>query len=62
MAVEQLAGQFPELEVSLSMGSASYPKDGRNPEQLMALADRRMYWHKRQFYSSRAEVSAGATA
>jgi diguanylate cyclase (GGDEF)-like protein/putative nucleotidyltransferase with HDIG domain len=58
MAVERLGDEFPEFEVSISMGSATYPADGRNPEQLLGLADRRMYWHKRQFYQSRAAAAA----
>lgn len=54
MAVERLAEEFTEFEVSVSMGSATYPADGRNPEQLLGLADRRMYWHKRQYYQARS--------
>jgi diguanylate cyclase (GGDEF)-like protein/putative nucleotidyltransferase with HDIG domain len=53
LAVERIGDEFPEFEVSVSMGSATFPSDGRNPEQLLGLADRRMYWHKRQYYSSR---------
>jgi len=62
MAVEKMAKGFPDIEVSISMGSASFPADGQNVEQLVALADRRMYWHKRQHYSSRpSAATAGAT-
>ncbi len=55
-ATERLARDFPEVELSLSMGAASYPEDGRDPEQLMALADRRMYWHKREHHKRRASL------
>jgi diguanylate cyclase (GGDEF)-like protein/putative nucleotidyltransferase with HDIG domain len=54
MAVDRMAEEFAEFEVSVSMGSATYPADGRNPEQLLGLADRRMYWHKRQYYQARS--------
>jgi diguanylate cyclase (GGDEF)-like protein len=37
----QLAGQ--ELRASISVGVASYPKDGENAGSLLAAADRRMY-------------------
>jgi hypothetical protein len=36
------------------MGAATYPTDGRSEEQILSLADRRMYWHKREFYHLRA--------
>ncbi len=60
MAVEQLAGDFPGFEVSVSMGSATYPQDGTTPEQLLGVADRRMYWHKRQFHNSRVNGAESA--
>jgi diguanylate cyclase (GGDEF)-like protein len=52
LAVDHLADEFPAFPVSVSMGSATYPRDATSPEQLLELADRRMYWHKRQFYNS----------
>jgi diguanylate cyclase (GGDEF)-like protein len=52
-AVEALRGEFPRVEISVSMGSASYPADGRQVDQLVSLADKRMYWHKRQRYATR---------
>jgi diguanylate cyclase (GGDEF)-like protein len=62
LAVERLREEFPEFEVSISMGSATYPADGRNPEQLLGAADRRMYWHKRQFHQARAAAAAAVAA
>jgi len=62
MAVEGMAAEFPEFVVSVSMGSATYPTDGRNPEQLMGLADRRMYWHKRQYYQARSGTGTAVPA
>jgi diguanylate cyclase (GGDEF)-like protein/putative nucleotidyltransferase with HDIG domain len=57
MAVEALKKDFPQVEVSVSMGSASFPEDSRDVEKLMAIADRRMYWHKRQHHRARAPIS-----
>ncbi|HYM09733.1 MAG TPA: sensor domain-containing diguanylate cyclase, partial [Bryobacterales bacterium] len=62
MAVDALNKDFPGLEISISMGSASYPDDSRHTEELMAIADRRMYWHKREFHNSRSPISAAQTA
>jgi hypothetical protein len=42
------------------MGSASYPEDSRIIEELLALADRRMYWHKREFHAARAQARGTA--
>ncbi len=53
-AVAALGKDFPDAEVSISFGSASYPSDGCGIEQLMAIADRRMYRHKRDHYRVRA--------
>ncbi len=36
----------PESEVSLSVGHARYPLDGKDAEQLLAIADQRMYQAK----------------
>ncbi|HZS50276.1 MAG TPA: HD domain-containing phosphohydrolase [Bryobacterales bacterium] len=58
MAVENLRKDFPNIEVSVSMGSASFPDDSRDSEKLMALADRRMYWHKREYHSTRAAITS----
>jgi diguanylate cyclase (GGDEF)-like protein/putative nucleotidyltransferase with HDIG domain len=54
LAVAALNKEFPEVEISISMGSATFPNDGRLVEQILSAADRRMYWHKREFYHSRA--------
>lgn len=62
LAVERMAEEFPEFEVSVSMGSATYPSDGQNPEQLLGLADRRMYWHKRQHYHTRSGAAVAVPA
>ena len=56
-AIQTLAKDFPEAPISISMGSASYPADGRDPEQLVALADQRMYRHKREFKRIHAAVT-----
>ena len=41
-----------EATVAVSLGVASFPKDGRDSESLLACADQRMYemnrWKKRQ--------------
>jgi len=52
-AIEGLRADFPEIEVSISMGAASYPEDGTDVDRLVAVADRRMYWHKRQRHAAR---------
>jgi GGDEF domain-containing protein len=64
MAVQALNLEFPEVEISVSMGSASFPADRGNFEELIALADRRMYFHKREFHrnSGHAVVAAAAEA
>jgi predicted signal transduction protein with EAL and GGDEF domain len=47
-AVESAAGELCSGHVvSLSMGQAHYPQDGRTVEDLLAAADRRMYENKR---------------
>lgn len=61
-AVKAASEDFPDVEVSISMGAASYPHDGRHAEELMSLADRRMYWHKREYHRARSVVTATATA
>jgi len=61
-AAERMAEEFPEFELSVSMGSATYPADGRIAEQLLGLADRRMYWHKRQYYQARSGNAVAASA
>jgi len=43
------------------MGASSYPTEGQNAETLMALADRRMYWHKRQHYKTYGVSVAAAS-
>ena len=47
-----------EIEVSTSLGAAFYPGDGSTAEELLALADRRMYSHKRTFSRSSAGTNA----
>jgi diguanylate cyclase (GGDEF)-like protein/putative nucleotidyltransferase with HDIG domain len=53
LAVEALHDEAAS-DISVSMGSACYPADGTDGDQLLALADKRMYWHKRQRH--RADV------
>jgi diguanylate cyclase (GGDEF)-like protein/putative nucleotidyltransferase with HDIG domain len=45
-----------EKEVSGSVGAAFYPVDGQTAEELLGVADRRMYSHKRRHYDSIAAV------
>ena len=49
-AASRRAGQG--IRVSASLGAAFYPVDGTSAEELLALADRRMYLDKQRFYSS----------
>ncbi|PYY00671.1 MAG: hypothetical protein DMG63_05380, partial [Acidobacteria bacterium] len=51
LAIEAGRQVTGEEIVSLSVGSAYYPKDGRDAEQLRAEADRRMYVVKQQHHS-----------
>jgi diguanylate cyclase (GGDEF)-like protein len=53
-AVAALHQDFPAASITISMGSATFPEETQNIEQLLALADRRMYWHKREFHATRA--------
>jgi len=39
-----------DTNVTASVGSAFYPADGTSAEELLGLADRRMYRHKRMYY------------
>ena len=41
---------------------ASFPADRRDFEELMALADRRMYFHKREYHKNRTRALVGAPA
>jgi diguanylate cyclase (GGDEF)-like protein/putative nucleotidyltransferase with HDIG domain len=60
-AVESAAGELcAEHVVSLSMGQAHYPQDGRAVEDLLAAADRRMYENKRRRKAARRVGSAMA--
>jgi diguanylate cyclase (GGDEF)-like protein/putative nucleotidyltransferase with HDIG domain len=43
---------FEKDTLSLSLGTAFYPQDGTDPQQLLAEADKRMYSAKRHFYSA----------
>jgi len=58
MAVEKLNKEFPEIGVSVSMGAASFPQDSQDFEKLMAIADRRMYWHKREFHKAHEALTS----
>ena len=51
LAIEAGRQVTGEEIVSLSVGSAYYPKDGRDAEQLLAEADRRMYVVKQQHHA-----------
>jgi diguanylate cyclase (GGDEF)-like protein len=39
-----------DVDVSVSIGVAVYPSDGENAEELLSLADRKMYLSKRAFH------------
>jgi diguanylate cyclase (GGDEF)-like protein len=41
-------------DVSVSIGLACYPNDGENAEQLLGVADRKMYRSKRAFHGGRS--------
>jgi len=45
-----------DVEVSASIGAAFYPEDGDAGEELLGLADRRMYSHKRKYYEGKPET------
>lgn len=62
MAVAALNKDFPDQEVSISLGAASCPADGQTVERLMAVADRRMYWHKREYHQARAAMVSARSA
>lgn len=46
-----------QTEMTISLGVAIFPADGDTAEDLLALADRRMYLEKQQFYSTNTSVS-----
>ncbi|MGI4829296.1 MAG: HD domain-containing phosphohydrolase [Janthinobacterium lividum] len=52
------AGQ--SIRVTASIGAAFFPADGTSAEELLALADRRMYLDKQRFYSANTALSVGA--
>lgn len=41
-----------DVDVSTSIGAAFYPADGDTAEDLLRIADRRMYSHKRRHYEA----------
>jgi len=55
-----------EVDVSASIGAAFYPGDGDTVEELLGVADRRMYSHKRAHYETLRNLggtrSAGVAA
>ena len=42
-----------QADVSASVGAAFFPADGDTAEDLLRVADRRMYGHKRKHYETR---------
>jgi diguanylate cyclase (GGDEF)-like protein len=50
------------VSVSASLGIAMYPADGTTAEALLGIADRRMYFEKRSYYSAIGEPEAKACA
>ncbi len=49
-----------EAIVTLSVGAAHYPEDGDDAEQLLAVADRRMYAAKNQHYRVLSRATSGS--
>ncbi len=47
-------------KVSASLGACSFPGDGETAEELLAVADRRMYLHKQAHHGALAGAGAGA--
>lgn len=45
--VMEKLGKEPELHCSFSFGTARYPEDGNSHEELVRVADRKLYAHKR---------------
>ena len=45
------------IRVSASVGAAFFPADGTTAEELLALADRRMYLDKQRYYSANTSLS-----
>jgi len=43
---------FPDCVVSASLGASFYPTDGGTAEELLAVADRRMYLDKQLHYDA----------
>jgi diguanylate cyclase (GGDEF)-like protein len=41
-----------EVDIATSAGAASFPEDGASAEELLGVADRRMYRNKRDFYDA----------
>ena len=54
-AAGRRAGQ--SIGISASIGTAFFPADGTTAEELLALADRRMYLDKQRFYSANTSLS-----
>lgn len=48
------------VELSASLGVATYPKDGESAESLLAVAGRRMYLHKQAHYEGLKRAAAEA--
>lgn len=49
-----------EIKVSASLGACFFPRDGATAEELLALADRRMYLHKEAHHGALARASLPA--
>ncbi|WP_161570816.1 HD domain-containing phosphohydrolase [Granulicella sibirica] len=43
-----------EMNISVSLGASFFPADGNTAEELLGLADRRMYFHKRKYFEAGA--------
>ena len=43
-----------EMNISVSIGASFFPADGSTAEELLGLADRRMYFHMRKYFEAGA--------
>ena len=62
-AIASTAKRMPQgVTVTASVGVAFYPADGTAAEELLAVADRRMYLDKQKFYTASTSTSASPRA
>jgi diguanylate cyclase (GGDEF)-like protein len=59
---ECLQRETEEPKVSVSIGIASYPADGRTGQELVEAADHRLYQQKKRFAEEGIEVKSARTS